>query len=108
MNCYIFYVVMAKDRPDKPSKGVKRKNGEKDVSPKKKVNNGTVGKNGVKSAKKSAPHTVSKPPPSPNRRYSSLTTRNSERGSVAAAKPVPGMLLRPFPSLSNSDPPTGV
>ena len=41
---------MAKDRPEKPAKGIKRKNGEKDISPKKRVNSGTtsgttVGKN---------------------------------------------------------------
>ena len=71
--CYIYHV-MAKDRPEKPAKGIKRKNGEKDFSPKKRMNSGTTGgtsvgknpgKNGVKSARKLAPHTVSKPPPTP-------------------------------------------
>ena len=101
---------MAKDRPDKPSKGVKRKNGEKDISPKKKVNNGTVGKNGVKSAKKSAPHTVSKPPPSvtPAAADSSFTTRNSDRGSDAAATPDPGMLPRTVSVVIKFRSPTGV
>ena len=66
--CYI-YLVMAKDRPEKPAKGIKRKNGEKVISPKKRVNSGTTsgttvgknpGKNGVKSARKLAPHTEKK------------------------------------------------
>ena len=103
---------MAKDRPEKPAKGIKRKNGEKDISPKKKVNSGTTGgttvgknpgKNGVKSARKLAPHMVSKPPPTP------AATKSSGKSDIpssnAAVSPFVGMLPRPFPSLSNSEPP---
>ena len=107
---------MAKDRPEKPAKGIKRKNGAKDISPKKRMNSGTTGgtsvgknpgKNGVKSARKLAPHTVSKPPPTPAATKSSGKSDipSSSTRSNAAVSPFVGMLPRPFPSLSNSEPP---
>ena len=107
---------MAKDRPEKPAKGIKRKNGAKDISPKKRMNSGTTGgtsvgknpgKNGVKSARKLAPHTVSKPPPTPAATKSSGKSDipSSNTRSNAAVSPFVGMLPRPFPSLSNSEPP---
>ena len=111
---------MAKDRPEKPAKGIKRKNGEKDISPKKRVNSGTTsgttvgknpGKNGVKSARKLAPHTVSKPPPTPAATKSSgksdIPSSNARSNAAVspAVSPFVGMLPRPFPSLSNSEPP---
>ena len=111
---------MAKDRPEKPAKGIKRKNGEKDISPKKRVNSGTTsgttvgknpGKNGVKSARKLAPHTVSKPPPTPAATKSSgksdIPSSNARSNAAVSpsVSPFVGMLPRPFPSLSNSEPP---
>ena len=110
---------MAKDRPEKPAKGIKRKNGAKDISPKKRMNSGTTGgtsvgknpgKNGVKSARKLAPHTVSKPPPTPAATKSSgksdIPSSNTRSNAAvsSAVSPFVGMLPRLFPSLSNSEP----
>ena len=113
MNCAIFITLWP--RTGLRNKGIKRKNGEKDISPKKRVNSGTTGgttvgknpgKNGVKSARKLAPHTVSKPPPTPAATKSSgksdIPSSNARSNAAVspAVSPFVGMLPQPFPSLS--------